>query len=413
MDFTDALNIAPNHVLESDICIVGGGAVGITIAKEFIGTKFQVLILESGGFSSDEKTQSLYEVENVGHSLRLQKGYVSRNRFFGGSTNTWAGRCAPLNEIDFEKRDWIDHSGWPFGKSELVPFYKRACAVLNLPSYDNFNPDIWQNKILKRKPNFLYNDEVAVPEVFLNSRQPINMASSYKKELLESPNVKICINANVTEIESNQSLSSVKRLHVKSFAQNLFFAQAKIYILACGGWENARLLLVSQRYSPNGLGNQYDLVGRYYMEHPKVASGTIYPTSISLKSPIFSERILIPNGTVQIGIRLSDKTQREEKLLNHYLQFFPGYPEGTLEAYDTLITSIKKIKNLDFSKSLMSDLRECAPHTRKILNYVGHKINSKFLGRPSLYRGVSIYNHFEQVPNPESRVMLSNRLVAE
>lgn len=115
----DAFQIRSGSVLRSDICVVGAGAVGIAIAREFAEISHQVLLLESSDFQPDALTQSLHDVENIGHPLRMDTGYVSRNRYFGGSTNTWGGRCIPLNAIDFEARDWVKDSSWPFDKATL------------------------------------------------------------------------------------------------------------------------------------------------------------------------------------------------------------------------------------------------------------------------------------------------------
>lgn len=56
-----AQDLAEGQDLQADICIVGAGAAGIAMAMELIDSGLEVLLLESGGFEFDAKTQSLYE----------------------------------------------------------------------------------------------------------------------------------------------------------------------------------------------------------------------------------------------------------------------------------------------------------------------------------------------------------------
>lgn len=400
MEHVDALKLDSFSIFRSDVCIIGGGAAGIAIAREFVGTKYSILLLESGGFSYDDETQSLYDFENIGHSLRAQKGYISRNRYLGGSTNTWHGGCAPLNSIDFEKREWVPESGWPIQKSDLDQYYRKASQVFRLPKFENFNLPIWRQFILQDYSKFL-DGEILCPEPLLLANRPINMRSEYADQLKNTPNIQICINANVTELESNAAQNAVEKLHVSSLNGNHFHVHAKHYILACGGWENARLLLLSRRHSASGLGNQYDNVGRYYAEHPKIMLGNIVPTTKTLRSPVlFWKRRLSNDGFVRLGIRLSDSVQRKEKLLNHYIQLM--YPHSMSEA---IASSDDLLKNLGLSRSTIHKLVKFAPHAFRLLDAFERRI----LNLPLRFKQIAIFNHFEQIPNRESRVTLSNQ----
>jgi choline dehydrogenase-like flavoprotein len=120
----DSRSIDNSCRLQSEICIIGTGAAGITLALEFLSKNVSVILLESGGARSDSMTQSLYAGENAGLSYdRLEE---TRSRYLGGSTNCWGGWCRPLDSLDFENRDWVPNSGWPFGKEELHRHYVRS-----------------------------------------------------------------------------------------------------------------------------------------------------------------------------------------------------------------------------------------------------------------------------------------------
>ncbi|MCB1914043.1 MAG: hypothetical protein KDG53_19450, partial [Rhodocyclaceae bacterium] len=110
--------------IEADIAIVGGGAAGIAIAREFIGGGLRVALLESGGLDYDDDTQDLYVGEVTGNpSIALD---ASRLRYLGGTSNHWAGYCRPLDEADLNPRPWVPHSGWPITRVSLDPYYRRA-----------------------------------------------------------------------------------------------------------------------------------------------------------------------------------------------------------------------------------------------------------------------------------------------
>ena len=118
-DFSDH---APLAVFDTQVAIVGAGAAGITLARRLAAANIQVCLLESGGRDYEQPVQDLAKGESVGFPYYPLE--ESRLRFFGGTTAIWGGRVAELDPIDFERRDWIHHSGWPFDKDVLNPYYE-------------------------------------------------------------------------------------------------------------------------------------------------------------------------------------------------------------------------------------------------------------------------------------------------
>src|SRR5271155_5063554 len=116
--------------IRADFCIVGAGAAGIAIAREFFGSRYKVLLLEWGGPGIEAETQKLYDSEVVG--LPHSGIHAGRARVFGGTTTLWGGQALRFDDFDLRKRDWVPYSGWPISREELEPFYDRADRVLNL-----------------------------------------------------------------------------------------------------------------------------------------------------------------------------------------------------------------------------------------------------------------------------------------
>ena len=127
---TDARTLRSGSALEADVCIVGGGAAGISMAMELLNSGLRVLLIESGGTEPDAATQALMTGDSIGAPATTLDNPVTldqtRLRYLGGTTNHWAGYCRPLSPVDFESRDHLGISGWPIDYVDLVPYWDRA-----------------------------------------------------------------------------------------------------------------------------------------------------------------------------------------------------------------------------------------------------------------------------------------------
>ena len=258
----DARTLPNGSVLEADLCIVGAGAAGISMALEWIGSHHKVLLLEGGGFEYELAMQDLYRGEIVG--LPYYPLQAARLHYFGGTTGHWAGFCSTLDPIDFEKREWVPHSGWPIRREELDPFYARAQPLLELGPYEYAAAD-WQ----RRDPTLVplpLDPRVVWTKMWQFSR-PTRFGSRYRDPVVAAPNVHLYTHANVCELEANESVTGIEGLRVRTLDGKEHRARARYYVLACCSIQNARLLLASNRRAPAGLGNAHDLVGRFFIEH--------------------------------------------------------------------------------------------------------------------------------------------------
>jgi choline dehydrogenase-like flavoprotein len=127
--FIDARTLTDRTAIEADVAVIGGGPAGITLARALDRSGVRICVVEAGGDTPDADVQALYEGENVGIDYPLA---ATRLRYFGGSSNHWGGYCRPLDPIDFEARDWVPYSGWPFGIEELEPYYTQACDIVEI-----------------------------------------------------------------------------------------------------------------------------------------------------------------------------------------------------------------------------------------------------------------------------------------
>jgi choline dehydrogenase-like flavoprotein len=243
----DSRSIDNSCRLQSEICIVGAGAAGITLALELLSKNVSVVLLESGGAKSDSMTQSLYAGENAG--LSYDPLEETRSRYLGGSTNCWGGWCRPLDDLDFEKRDWVPNSGWPFGKKELYRHYVRSHSLLQLGPF-NYDQDFWSHELAKKNISLFPLDGRRIDNIVIQCSPPSRFGSLYRPQLSQSSKVKVLLFANVTEIQTNESATEVTGVRVATLNGTNFTVSAKLVVLAAGGIENARLLLLSASAGP-------------------------------------------------------------------------------------------------------------------------------------------------------------------
>lgn len=308
---------APEAVT-ADVAIIGSGAAGQAAARRLLARGRSVVLLESGGIDHDATSADLNRGEVVGQPYHPLEH--SRLRFFGGTTAIWGGRCADFDAIDFERRDWVPHSGWPFGPDEIRSYMAEARAIVGVDSVDTVRlprPELMQQ---------LSSDELAVRWWTFDPKFD-RFAIDHAKDLVDDPRCTLLIRATVREMMLSRDKDSIERLDVRTPSGRTIDVRARHYVLAAGGIENPRILLASNSVVPHGIGNNYDLVGRYFMEHPHARGGRVVGTADWRWLSAFAKRRV--NGVeVSPAITPAEALQRREGLLNTALTLAVRQPEG-------------------------------------------------------------------------------------
>lgn len=394
--FVDLQRLEDEQEFEADICIVGAGPAGISIANRFIDTRLQIIVIESGDLNPRPDVQDLADCEISGQTQRSLK--ASRDRQFGGSSNSWGGACAPMSVSDFNPRPWVDLIGWPYTQQELEPYYQDAQALFDLGPFD-YDPERWSSN----QVNFLRFDKTRLENRIwqLGSRKNFGLASL--QPFRSSANLTVLLNATATDIRANQSASHVSSIEVRSLDGMKAIIRARIFVLACGGIDNARLLLVSCRHSPTGLGNKHDLVGRYFMQHPHVSAASL--RFIGSKRWIKNYKDFKGGGIwLRSRIGLTEAAQEEHRVLNAVASLINRYIADSLThtqsiGYVTIKRVVLDLQHGRLPANLTSELRKIIGDTKGI-----------FLGllRHLQSQDGALYFMSEQFPNPDSRVRLSH-----
>ena len=407
--FIDTRRVEQGTVIQTTVCIIGGGVAGITLAMELEKKGIDVCLLESGGFAPDSGTRDLYRGEDVGE-WRYNFADGSRSRFLGGSSNCWGGWCRPLDPWDFEKRDWIDHSGWPFGLDELASYYDRTHELLKLGP-NNFEPDFWERSIGRPDVRRMPLVTGKVRDTISQFSPPARFGKLYRETLKHSQRIRVFLYANAVNIDTDNPATNVTRIQVATLSGRHIQVTATHYVLATGGIENARLLLASNKVQPCGLGNGNDLVGRFFMDHPRLFSGSIRFADQWSRNKLSDVKYHYMNAAVAAHgthiahqFALTPEVLEQEGLLNARVWFSSVFPGEGSEGAQALF----RIK-----QALLKKDQEDWSLTRDVLTMIAHPLDTLGYGYTRLFqprwliRGVKFQLIVEPEPNPNSRVMLS------
>ena len=330
----------------------------------------------------------------------------------------------PFDPIDFEIRDYVPASGWPISHEDLAPYYVLA------------------NKLLEAGDNQYDADAVFDPTTYpmfrgfasnvvrTNSLErfscPTNVGERYEKRLRIANDINVITGASCILIGLAPDGSSVEKVRFATLEGNQFSVAAKKTVLAVGGIETARLLLMSNDVNPAGIGNENDLVGRYYQCHiaGNVGSLTINGRVNDVRhgyevSPegVYCRRRLCLAEDVQRKIGVGNMVARL-----HFPRIVdPSHKIGVLSG----LFLAKNFISYEYSKRLNDgENKGLLLYLKHILNILQDPIDTsvflyKWLTKrtfadrkfPSVILAnksnrFSLEIHGEQIPNPSSRITL-------
>ena len=270
---------ASGAALDADVCIIGGGPAAISVALRLVQSMRKIVVLVGGGETRESTAdQDLHRgiVRRQGSHEGLEE---NRRRQFGGATSAWGGRCIPFDPIDFEERSWIRDSGWPVTYAEMEGFFCRAMELCRAGAFE-FDA----RKVFPQKgPEIILGMDDGDLESWHLERwsPPVNFAIEYGPTLELLPNVGVYLNSHLLFFCCEERKERISVAHAISSGSK-FEVRAETFVLATGGIENARLLLASRGpLHPAGLGNDRDLVGRYYQCHPHGTFAVLSPRNRS------------------------------------------------------------------------------------------------------------------------------------
>lgn len=405
--------------LRCRVAVVGSGPAGTTVARELAESGIDVILLEAGGLEPSAGAQDT--LKGAGAQQLLEPLEKAREKRLGGTSHRWGGRTFPFDELDFEPRPALGIDGWPVDRDELLPYYRRAAAVLELGAFD------WTaHSAVPGEPEHLLG---ADSHADLEDRQiwrwspPVKFGDVIRDQLAEQRNCRVITHATVTKLLEDAGTGRITEVACNS-GNGEFSVVADTFVLAAGGIETARILLA------NDVGNQHDQVGRNYMIHPIGEVG-----SLRLREPE-TAGLAVRYARTSDGVwvrrllQLSTELRRRENLLNLGVAIWyvdpmdPGHRDPLLSSFALARKALTRFGGFKatgmhrrFGRvgGVKAHLRNVFYGFPRLARFAGGWLRDRILSRRTLpsfwaYSASGEYRlrfDAEQSPDPESRIVLS------
>jgi choline dehydrogenase-like flavoprotein len=400
----DGRKMPPDARLDVDLCIIGAGPAGLSLACEFADSMVRVAVLESGGLEREPDIDQLGAGDSVGYPYHpLERVRV---RGIGGSSLHWAAHekgdddegwpARPLDPLDFEPRPGRPLSGWPFRYQDVEPHYRRAQVVARLGPFA-YDAGTWEREGARRLP---LGDDV---ETIVLQRGPLNFAH-HVGTLAAASNISLVHHATVTRLVTAADGSRIVEAIARPRSESTISMGARLFILATGGIENARMLLLTNEARPTGLGNGNGLVGRYFMERLSARGGVLVPTDPDLtrQAALYTNH-LVDGTRVQGALTLSAHTIRQEQLTNSMLWLRAVPKAFTSDGVRSALTLARGFRRRPHIEGVPGHVRNVVADLDQVASTIwGHLRSAQ--ERPEVFQ---VAFQAEATPQADSRVTLS------
>lgn len=422
-------DFATGMTIETDVAVVGAGPIGIVTALELARSGVRVALTESGLDRKDHALQELARLDSRQDDYFHSQSELMVRRQVGGTSALWGGRCVKFDPIDFEDRPITAQAPWPIGCQDVEPYLQRACdwAACGRAAFN-----------ARDIPEIAHRDMVAgLPDGDVRTTDlerwalPTRFGREYRAELRDAPGLTLWPGLTCTEIVTTEAGDSVDHLVVKTLDGREGRVVATDYVIATGGLEAARLLLVSDRRHPGGLGNAGGHVGRWYMSH---VEGRVARVHLATDDVIYEHERDNQGVYIRRRFTFSPRLQRELRMPNAAVWMVnppisdPAHGSGILSGvYLTLISPVGRFMVAEAIRRAHTKLAgppRIIAHARNIVRDLFPSIRfalafsyARFFRRgrkapgffvKSRHNRYLLHYHGEHLPHWESRIELTD-----
>ncbi len=266
-----------------DYIIIGSGPAASILINNLIKTKKKILVLEKGGF---EKT---FYGDLVSDNFKIKNS--SRVFGVGGTSNKWSQVYSLFSKTEMNNSK--NKNIWPLSHKELSYWSKKVGPKYKFHINNLSSEYIYKNKFYFRK--------------FIETKKPLKFSKYFKSKKID-----MIINCEVESIDNfNKYSAAYFKFHNRSH-----YIKSKKIVICTGGIESSLLILRSIENSKLKKLKNKQIVGRYFMDHPKCYVGEIkYPKKDLINNLKLKYK---KNINTYTGLSLFENKKR---LLNTYVRF--------------------------------------------------------------------------------------------
>lgn len=385
-------NLPKKNKITANVCIIGGGTVGLFLAHRLSLNNIPVTIIEAGREESKKFKNNTYKFKNY-----LNKNTLLNERFvLGGKSTIWGGQMLALQKSDVSNRKYINIKAWKIKYEEITKYFPTVMKSFNFRFIKN-QSRFMSNK--KKNFSFFNKDFDLRFSVFIKPKIK-NFYRFFFKDITNDSQQHIYINSKVLEINNSKNNTSVKNIIAKSNNGNTLEIETKIVIICCGALESTKLLLLYNKKNNNFI--KKNTLGHFFCDQLSFICGKFIIKDWKEFNKRFSP--IYKYGLIHAPrLELKSKFQKNNKLPSAFCHFIFKHGNN----YNLLKNFLKKKIYFKSNKSILALFIE-------IIKIIYHIFYFRILkgyvwfNKPS---EVLLSINLEQIPDFNNRIFIKkNRL---
>jgi len=392
------------EAIRSQVCIIGAGVAGNSLAHRLTEAGITVALLEAGGRSPEDRSQSIYNARMA--RLKHNGTHEGRFRILGGSSTRWGGQLLPYTEEIMQPTPGMPSMGWPMTVDEVNPYYPDAQRLLDADDYP-FDAKPFLKAFQKPIPPLL--DELPELRARFSKCAPFsrrNLGTTIGKGLEEGNKATLYLHANLTELLLNPAGDRIEAALVRNYAGATFRFEADHFALATGTIETSRLLLCSRSVNPKGVGNTHDQVGRYFHDHISLPAAVLTGQARKLFMESFGP-FLFRRTAHTVKFEASPQLRERLNLLSVMAHIIIDEPEDS--GVGVVRSLLRSIQRRDMKEAIFRELPK-VPGASIDLGRLAYTAKFKKRRHASSGATVNFCLDSEQFPLADTRIHLDDDL---